>query len=225
MPRKGLLVPLALAAVVALTGAACRQDMHDTPRVEANEATDAFEDGRGNRPLVEGTVARGWLNDDEQLTTGKVDGKLVDEFPFPVTREVLERGQQRFNAFCTPCHGKTGMGNGMIVQRGLKPPPSFHDQRLRAAPAGYYFDVMSNGFGVMQDYRAQVDVPDEPIADWETLKRVAPNPLVPTYGEAIAAALTDAERERLDAHMNALAAAGTPTRCTMATAFLRALRP
>ncbi len=160
MPRKGLSAPLALIALVALTGAACRQDMHDTPRVEANEATDAFEDGRGNRPLVEGTVARGWLNDDEQLTTGKVDGKLVDEFPFPVTREVLERGQQRFNAFCTPCHGKTGMGNGMIVQRGLKPPPSFHDQRLRAAPAGYYFDVMSNGFGVMQDYRAQVDVKD-----------------------------------------------------------------
>ena len=160
MPRKGLPAPLALVALVALTGAACRQDMHDTPRVEANEATDAFEDGRGNRPLVEGTVARGWLNDDEQLTTGKVDGKLVDEFPFPVTREVLERGQQRFNAFCTPCHGKTGMGNGMIVQRGLKPPPSFHDQRLRTAPAGYYFDVMSNGFGVMQDYRAQVDVKD-----------------------------------------------------------------
>jgi mono/diheme cytochrome c family protein len=160
LPHKGLSAPLALIALVALTGAACRQDMHDTPRVEANEATDAFEDGRGNRPLVEGTVARGWLNDDEQLTTGKVDGTLVDEFPFPVTREVLERGQQRFNAFCTPCHGKTGMGNGMIVQRGLKPPPSFHDQRLRAAPAGYYFDVMSNGFGVMQDYRAQVDVKD-----------------------------------------------------------------
>lgn len=160
MLRKGLLAPLALVALVALTGAACRQDMHDTPRVEANEATDAFEDGRGNRPLVEGTVARGWLNDDEQLATGKVDGKLVDEFPFPVTREVLERGQQRFNAFCTPCHGKTGMGNGMIVQRGLKPPPSFHDERLRALPAGYFFDVMSNGFGVMQDYRAQVDVKD-----------------------------------------------------------------
>ena len=110
--------------------------MHDTPRVEANEATDAFEDGRGNRPLVEGTVARGWLNDDEQLYTGKVDGQLVDEFPFPVTREVLERGQQRFNVYCTPCHGKTGMGNGMIVQRGLRPPPSFHDERLRTSPVG-----------------------------------------------------------------------------------------
>ena len=152
-----LLLPVTL---LAMGSAACRQDMHDTPRVEANEATDAFEDGRGNRPLVEGTVARGWLNDDEQLTTGKVNGQLVDEFPFPVTREVLERGQQRFNAFCTPCHGKTGMGNGMVVRRGLKPPPSFHDERLRTSPAGYYFDVMTNGFGVMQDYRAQVDVKD-----------------------------------------------------------------
>ena len=152
-----LLLPVTLLAVGST---ACRQDMHDAPRIEANEATAAFEDGRGNRPLVEGTVARGWLNDDEQLTTGKVNGQLVDEFPFPVTREVLERGQQRYNAYCTPCHGKTGMGNGMIVRRGFKPPPSFHDDRLRTSPVGYYFDVMTNGFGVMQDYRAQVDVKD-----------------------------------------------------------------
>ena len=160
MPRKGLVASLALPALLALASAGCRQDMHDAPRVEANEATDAFEDGRGNRPLVEGTVARGWLNDDEQLTTGKVNGQLVDEFPFPVTREVLERGQQRYNAYCTPCHGLTGLGNGMVVQRGLKAPPSFHDERLRTSPVGYYFDVMTNGFGVMQDYRAQVDVKD-----------------------------------------------------------------
>ncbi len=160
MPRKGLLAPFALLALLALGSAACRQDMHDAPRVEAYEATDAFEDGRGGRPLVEGTVARGWLNDDEQLTTGKVNGQLVDEFPFPVTREVLDRGRQRYNAYCTPCHGPTGLGNGMIVQRGLKAPPSFHDDRLRGSPAGYYFDVMTNGFGVMQDYRAQVEVKD-----------------------------------------------------------------
>jgi cytochrome c len=157
LPRKAA---LALLALFAVTGAACRQDMHDTPRVEANEATDAFADGRGNRPLVENTVARGWLNDDEQLTTGKVGGTLVDEFPFPVTREVLERGQDRFDAFCSPCHGRTGLGNGMVVQRGLKVPPSFHEDRLRTSPVGYYFDVMTNGFGVMQDYRAQVNVKD-----------------------------------------------------------------
>ena len=159
MLRKGLLAPLALLASLVV-GAACRQDMHDAPRVEAYEATDAFEDGRGARPLVEGTVARGWLNDDEQLTTGKVDGKLVDEFPFAVTHDVLERGQQRFNVYCSPCHGRTGYGTGMIVQRGLKPPPSFHDDRLRTSPVGYYFDVMTNGFGVMQDYRSQVEVKD-----------------------------------------------------------------
>jgi cytochrome c len=157
LPRKAT---LALLALLAVTGAACRQDMHDTPRVEANEATDAFADGRGNRPLVENTVARGWLNDDEQLTTGKVGGAPVDEFPFPVTRELLERGQDRFDAFCSPCHGRTGQGNGMVVQRGLKVPPSFHEDRLRTSPVGYYFDVMTNGFGVMLDYRAQVNVED-----------------------------------------------------------------
>lgn len=160
MPRKGLPAALALLAPLVLGSAACRQDMHDTPRVEAYEATDAFADGLGNRPPVEGTVPRGWLNDDEQLTTGKVNGTLVDEFPFPVTRQVLERGRDRFNAYCSPCHGQTGLGNGMIVQRGLKVPPSFHDERLRSSPVGYYFDVMTNGFGVMQDYRSQLDAPD-----------------------------------------------------------------
>ena len=145
---------------LALAGAACRQDMHDAPRVEPYEATDAFADGRGNRPLVEGTVARGWLNADEHLTTGTLGGVPVDEFPSPVTRDVLERGRQRYNAFCTPCHGTTGMGNGMVVQRGFKAPPSFHDDRLRSSPAGHYFDVMTNGFGVMQDYRSQVTVAD-----------------------------------------------------------------
>ena len=152
--------PAIAIVVLALAGAACRQDMHDAPRVEPYEATDAFADGRGNRPLVEGTVARGWLNADEHLTTGKLGGVPVDEFPSPVTREVLERGRQRYNAFCTPCHGTTGMGNGMVVQRGFKAPPSFHDDRLRSSPAGHYFDVMTNGFGVMQDYRSQVTVAD-----------------------------------------------------------------
>ncbi len=144
--------------MLLLAGAGCRQDMHDTPRVEAYEATDAFPDGRGNRMPVEGTVARGHLNDDELLYTGKVDGQLVDEFPFPVTKAVLERGRERFNIYCSPCHGQTGMGNGMIVSRGLRPPPSYHDEKLRTQPVGHFFDVMTNGFGAMQDYRAQVDV-------------------------------------------------------------------
>ena len=109
------------------------------------------------RPLPEGTVARGHLNDDELMFTGKVNGQFADEFPFPVTRDVLERGHERFNIYCSPCHGRTAMGNGMIVQRGLRPPPSFHDDKIRTQPVGYYFDVMTNGFGAMQDYRAQVD--------------------------------------------------------------------
>jgi mono/diheme cytochrome c family protein len=134
--------------------------MHDAPRVDAYEATDAFPDGRGNRPVVEGTVARGHLNDDELLYTGKLNGQLADEFPFPVTKAVLERGHERFDIYCSPCHGQTGMGNGMIVSRGLRPPPSYHDEKLRTQPVGHFFDVMTNGFGAMQDYRAQVDVTD-----------------------------------------------------------------
>jgi mono/diheme cytochrome c family protein len=158
-PAKAVRSALLLIASLLLA-TACRQDMHDAPRVEAYEATDAFADGRGNRQLVEGTVARGWLNDDELLTTGKVGGTVADQFPFPVSRDVLERGRQRYNAYCTPCHGQTGQGNGMVVQRGFKAPPSFHDDRLRNSPAGYYFDVMTNGFGVMSDYRSQVEVRD-----------------------------------------------------------------
>jgi mono/diheme cytochrome c family protein len=153
-------VVLTAAIVLALAGTGCRQDMHDAPRVDAYEATDAFPDGRGNRPVVEGTVARGHLNDDELLYTGKVNGQLADEFPFPVTKAVLERGHERFNIYCSPCHGQTGMGNGMIVSRGLRPPPSYHDEKLRTQPVGHFFDVMTNGFGAMQDYRAQVDVTD-----------------------------------------------------------------
>ena len=160
-PSRRRAAPVAvLACTAALLAAGCRQDMHNAPRVDPYEATDAFADGRPNRPLVEGTVARGHLNDDELLYTGKVNGQLVDEFPFPVTREVLERGHQRFNIYCSPCHGRTGMGNGMIVQRGLRPPPSYFEDKIRNQPVGYYFDVMTNGFGAMLDYRAQVPVRD-----------------------------------------------------------------
>ena len=156
--RRGGLAALAFGAVMAL--GSCRQDMHNAPRVDPYEASDAFEDQRGSRTLVEGTVARGHLNDDELLYTGKQAGQPVDQFPFAINRDVLARGQQRYNIYCSPCHGRTGMANGMVVQRGLRPPPSFHEDRLRAQPAGYYFDVMTNGFGAMQDYRAQVEVQD-----------------------------------------------------------------
>jgi mono/diheme cytochrome c family protein len=149
---------LLLTATVAL--AACRQDMHDAPRYEALEASPFFASGGSARNLVANTVARGFLREDELLNTGKVNGQLVNLFPMPVTAEVMARGQERFNVFCAPCHGRTGEGNGMIVQRGFRRPPSYHEQRLKDAPAGYFYDVMTNGFGAMQDYSAQVPVAD-----------------------------------------------------------------
>jgi mono/diheme cytochrome c family protein len=134
----------------------CRQDMHDQPKIKAYREAEFFADHRGMRPIPEGTVARGFLMDDELLYAGKVNGQFVDEFPMPVTKAVLERGRDRFNIYCTPCHGRTGLGNGMVVQRGYRPPPSFHDEKIRNQTVGYYFDVMTNGFGAMPDYRAQV---------------------------------------------------------------------
>ena len=151
-----------LFAIVAATAllAACRQDMHDAPRYEPLEESAFFADGRSSRVLLANTVARGQLREDEHLYTGKVGGQLATEFPMPVTDETMARGQERFNVFCSPCHGRTGEGNGMIVQRGFRQPPSFHEDRLLNAPVGYYFDVMTNGFGAMQDYAAQVPVAD-----------------------------------------------------------------
>ncbi len=134
--------------------------MHDQPRYEPLEASDFFSDGRGSRPLVAGTVARGHLREDDHFYTGKLGTNFVDTFPFPLTRQILERGQERFNIFCSPCHDRLGNGEGMVVQRGFRRPPSFHIDRLRGAPAGYYFDVISNGFGAMQDYAAQVPARD-----------------------------------------------------------------
>jgi mono/diheme cytochrome c family protein len=151
-----------LIALLGLTLAlvACRQDMHDAPRYDPLEASTFFADGRGSRMLVTNTVARGTLREDLHLYQGKIDGQLTDMFPMPVTAEVMARGQERFNVFCSPCHGRTGQGNGMVVQRGFRAPPSYHDERLRNAPVGYFFDVMTNGFGAMPDYATQVPVPD-----------------------------------------------------------------
>ena len=134
--------------------------MHDAPRYEPLEASAFFADGRGSRTLVANTVARGTLREDEHLYQGKINGQLADSFPMPVTLDVMARGRERFNVFCSPCHGRTGQGNGMVVQRGFRAPPSYHEDRLRNAPVGYFFDVMTNGFGAMQDYAAQVPVTD-----------------------------------------------------------------
>jgi mono/diheme cytochrome c family protein len=156
---------LAVAGGLLLAGAllaGCRQDMHDTPRYEALEESDFFADKRAMRPLPEGTVARGMLRDDDAYYTGKVDGEVVAELPAAVVvdKALLDRGQSRFDIYCTPCHSALGDGNGTIVQRGYKRPTSLHDARLKAAPIGYFYDVITNGFGQMPDYAAQVAPPD-----------------------------------------------------------------
>jgi hypothetical protein len=150
-------VPVLLIMVASV---ACRQDMHDQPRFKPLAKSDFFTDQRSARQPVEDTVARGQLHDDTYFYTGKIGPNPGDYMPFPVTMQVLERGQQRFNVYCAPCHSRLGDGNGMIPQRGLKRPPSFHDERLVKAPLGYFFDVMTNGFGAMLDYSAQVPPED-----------------------------------------------------------------
>ena len=153
---------LGLAALaLAFSAAACRQDMHDQPKYIPLRPSEFFEDGRSARPLPEGTVARGHLNDDTALYTGKgPDGKPLDTFPFPVTKEVIVRGQERFNIYCTPCHDHTGYGNGMIVRRGYRHPPSYHTDKIRQLANGFMFDVITNGFGAMPDLAAQIPARD-----------------------------------------------------------------
>jgi hypothetical protein len=148
-----------MLALVAFT-AGCRLDMHLQPYYRPLAKSDFFNDDRSARLPVEGTVARGDLREDAYLYTGKVGNALGDYMPFPVTKEVLERGRERFNITCTPCHGRVGDGNGFIPTRGFRQPPSFHIDRLRKAPIAYFFDVDTNGFGVMPDYAAQVAVRD-----------------------------------------------------------------
>jgi mono/diheme cytochrome c family protein len=150
-------VPLALCLAFA---AGCRQDMHDQPKYRGLRPSAFFADGSSARPLVEGTVARGTLQEDEAFFTGMVNKVPVKEFPFPIDQQVLDRGQERYNIYCTPCHGRTGAGNGMVVQRGFRQPPSYHIDRLRQADVGHFFDVMTNGFGAMPDYRTQISPRD-----------------------------------------------------------------
>jgi mono/diheme cytochrome c family protein len=216
---------LLLAAYCLLFFTGCRQDMQDQPRYEAYEPSGFFEDGLSSRPLVEGTIPRGYLRADRQLYTGKMDkaqaGNVggnsnnaggqggqeagaggnantqaggnanaqaganqntqgggnaqtgaaspqgpageaddADSFPFPVTADVVARGRERYEIFCAMCHGPTGQGDGMIVRRGYRQPPSYHEDRLRQARVGYFFRVMTEGFGAMPPYRSQVPVQD-----------------------------------------------------------------
>ena len=150
----------ALVLGLIAAAAACRQDMHDQPKYKAFRPSDFFGDDRSARPLVEDTVARGQLRADTAYFTGKQGATPVDILPVAVTPALLRRGQQRYGIYCTPCHGQTGRGDGMVVQRGYRRPPSFHIDRLRNEKTGYFFDVITSGFGAMPDYAAQVTVAD-----------------------------------------------------------------
>ncbi len=151
---------LLCATLLVAAGAGCRQDMHDQPKYKPFRRSEFFADERSARPLVPGTVARGMLREDTAYFTGKVGKDFVTQIPVEVTPQLLARGRERFEIFCSPCHGRTGRGDGMIVRRGFKQPPSYHIDRLREVPVGYFYDVISNGFGAMSDYAAQVPPED-----------------------------------------------------------------
>lgn len=176
---------IALVAFAGILTAACgvRFDMQDQPRYKAYKQSDFFKDGRASRDLPEGTVPRGFLKANKAFYTGKIDNlnpnvqvetttdangntlvssfpNDIDEFPIPVTKELVDRGQERFNIYCIVCHGPVGAGDGMIVRRGFPKPPTYHDDRLRNAPVGHFFDVISNGWGKMNGYAAQVPAGD-----------------------------------------------------------------
>jgi mono/diheme cytochrome c family protein len=146
--------------IVVIMIAGCRQDMHDQPKYIPLRESAFFGDARSARAPVAGTVARGQLHDDPLLDTGQIDKADATVFPFPVDERLLARGRERYDIFCAPCHGRTGIGDGMIVRRGYRRPPSIHDERLRNVAIGHFIDVMTNGFGAMPDYSDQVGARD-----------------------------------------------------------------
>jgi mono/diheme cytochrome c family protein len=152
---------VALAAASLLAVGCSRLDMQDQPKYRPQRPSDFFADGRSERQPVEGTVARGTLNEDMAFYAGKDEaGKDIEAFPITVNKEVMLRGQQRYDIYCAPCHGRIGNGLGMIVRRGFKQPPSYHIDRLREAPVGHLYDVISNGYGAMLNYASQVQPRD-----------------------------------------------------------------
>lgn len=181
-PRRFALI---LVAAVSLLAGACgvRFDMQDQPRYKTYKKNEFFSDKRASRNLPEGTVARGFLKDNKALHTGKIDNpdltvqvqtttdasgntlvssfpNDIDEFPIPVTKELVDRGQDRYNIYCIVCHGPVGNGDGMIVRRGFPQPPTYHDDRLRNAPVGHFFDVITNGWGKMNSYADKLSAAD-----------------------------------------------------------------
>ncbi len=159
---------LGLTLAIILTSA-CRIDMHVQPRQNPLSRSDFYVDQRSARQPVDGTIARGQLHEDAYFYTGKIGNNPGDVMPFPVTKEVLAHGRERFNIFCAPCHSRLGDGNGFVPSRGFsRKPPSFHIQRLQKAPLGYFFDVMTEGFGIMPDYASQIPTQDR----WEIVAYV-----------------------------------------------------
>lgn len=155
-----------LCATALLSG--CRQDMHNQPKFIPQRGTAFYPDGRSARPQVENTVARGQMHEDSYFYTGKQGGEDGTMMPFPVTMDVLARGQERYNVYCTPCHSRVGNGAGMIVQRGYAKAGNFHTARLQAAPLGHFYQVISNGYGAMPDYSAQLT----PVDRWAVVAYV-----------------------------------------------------
>jgi len=197
---------VAALALVSLAGAGCRQGMYNQAKERPLAESAFYRDGLSSRVPPAGTVARGWLREDRVLHTGiGADGKFVSGLPaaVPFDRALLDRGRQRFDVFCSPCHGRRGDGQGMIVQRGFKQPPSYHDDRLRAQPLGYFFDVMTNGFGQMSSYASQVPAEDRwAIAAYVRALQFSRN--------APLAELAEADRAALETAAAAPAAAPTP---------------
>src|SRR5438270_3732262 len=154
--EKGLAVCVLFSALLL----GCRQDMHVQPKYVPGDPSSFFPDGRSERPPVAGTVARGQLRTDALLYAGRINGAVADMFPFPITSADLSRGRERYNIYCSPCHDYTGSGQGMVVQRGFPPPPSYHIDRLRHAPAGHFFEVMTKGYGTMFSYADRVSPED-----------------------------------------------------------------
>jgi mono/diheme cytochrome c family protein len=149
-----------LLTLIALFGG-CRLDMQVQPKQNPFSRSDFYPDRRSERPLVEGTVARNQLREDAYLYTGRIGSTFGDYLPFALTREALDRGRERYNIYCSPCHSLVGDGQGFVPSRGFSSmPPSYHIPRLQKAPLGYFFDVITNGYGVMPDYRSQIAAED-----------------------------------------------------------------
>ncbi len=150
----------ATAVILGVAFAGCRQGMYNQPKQKPLSASSLFDDGSSARPPVPNTIPRDWHGDDPATTGVDAQGKLLVKMPVPLTRELLERGRERFDIYCAVCHDRTGGGQGMIVQRGFPPPPSLHLPRLRSAPIGHFYQVITSGYGAMYPYASRVDPQD-----------------------------------------------------------------